>query len=877
MLILMLRIRDFLTGGVYTSAKNPDKAKGDASFKDAALSNNDDNSENVTLSKDESSFKDDASSKNVAPSKNDDNSKNVAPSKNDDNSKNVTPSKDDSVSKNDVNSKSANIPDNDVVNINVKDNNSANDSADVKKSEVAVYKSAQSTKEDSVQAAKEDKAAAELPANVDKQSEVKPGADGIYDFTTDDNVTNPFQNVITPKEVEELQSKTKSVRPLSSIQKIFYTPYGKNFSVENGQASGDTKSIDEFLNTYNGRLGRIDIFIFFPRVDKDGVYTADGQFYAYRSSRELKNPDESVNLDLNKAPDGKIPYKLEVNGKLVGSNLADKTNIKVYMRKNQTFIHVVMEGSNADEAILGYEGFNHEDSSGAFGYIAFIPECGAQFHFVDDLQYRKVANIKGNGELSQRSSGETDKFSTKPFTKLDLSDLSETKNIAGVRFGNNQVVRGMFTPLLRYDGEVDEGFVKRPTMDELKKTNIPGYLYYSNDIDTPKDKNGKSTEFTKDNTENFGNYDYGIVRDKDDNQVTTKHYYVTFRPIPTQLVVQYKVKSNIDSDNKPFELYVGEKKDGKKVNHDFKSSVAGTAPELSALETMIKDQNTTLLPEAAGYFSGNNIYLAPGSYTVKPTAAINDENYEWVVEPKNFEDIADVPTDANINIAVHKDGNVSTQQVVTFVLRRKISTVTFFDGDDGKTYATVKVQKGSSIDGDDLKNQSMPSNPSKDGYTFNGWFTGSNGTGTQFTGSTTVSSDISVYSSYKPIPPTPPTPPEPTPKPEPKPEPKPTPKPEPTPTPETEPVPDLFVPVEPIPQPIPVEPKPEPKSNPLPAPAPVPIQPEQPEAKHAAKHLPETGSATTLILASAIASLFAGFAGLAGFAESFAATRKRRS
>ena len=799
MLTLMLRIRDFLTGGGYPFAKNSDKAKGDSSSEDAALSKDED-----------------------------------------------------------------------------KDVKDATDSVS----------------ED--RAAKDDKAAADSTNNDDNKSEVKPNKEGIYDFSNDKNVTNPFPEIITPAEVDELQSKTKSVRPLSSIQKIFYTPYGKKFSVENGQASGDTKSIDEFLNTYSGRLGRIDIFIFFPRVDKDSVYTADGQFYAYRSSRELKNSDGSVNPDLTKAPDGNIPYKLEVNGKLVGSNLDDKTNIKVYMRKNQTFIHVVMEGNNANEAILGYEGFNHEDSSGAFGYIAFIPECGAQFHFVDDLQYRKVANIKGNGELSQRSSGETDKFSTKPFTKLDLSDLSDMKNISEVRFGNNQVVRNMYTPLLSYEGDPKKDSVKRPTMEELKKTNITGYLYYSNDIDTPE-----GGTFTKDNTEKFGNYDYGIVRDKDDNQVTTKHYYVTFRPIPTQLVVQYKNLQNKIDSGKPFELYVGEKKENKKVNHEFKSSVAGTAPELSTLKTMIMDKNTSLLPEAAGYFSDrnadSNVYLAPGSYIVKPTADAT-EDYEWVVDST---DIANARTSAKVDIAVHEKDTDPTQQVVTFVLRRKIATVTFFDGDDSKLYATVKVQKGSSIDGDELENQSMPKDPTKPGFTFNGWFTEKDGKGTKFTGDTVVSSNISVHSSYISNPPTPTMPPAPAPAPEPEPEPAPAPtpepEPEPTPTPEPDidwddipdidltpdlepepnpvPVPDFHVPVAPAPILPPAEAEPEP------APAPAPSQPKQPEQpeqqpKHVAKHLPKTGSTATTILASAIASLFAG---LAGLAESFAANRKRRN
>ena len=676
----------------------------------------------------------------------------------------------------------------------------------------------------SVKAAKEDKAAVESPANVDKQSEVKPNKDGIYDFSNDKDIKNPFPNVITPAEVKELQDKTKSVSPLPFIQKNFYTAYGKNFSVKNGQAFGDTKSIDEIINTYSGRLGRIDIFIFVPRVDKEGVYTGDGQFYPYRSSRELKNSDGSVDFDLNKAPDEKLSYKLEVNGRLIGSNIADKTNIKFQMRKNQTFIHVVMEGSADNEAIFGYEGLNHEQSSGAPGYFAFVPECGAQFHFVDDLKYRKTMNLSASDNIPQRSASETDKFSTKPFIKLDLSDLSDAKNISEVRFGNNQVVRNMYTPLLSYEGDPKKDSIKRPTMEELKNANISGYLYYSNDIDTPN--GGK---FTKDNTENFGNYDYGIARDKDDNQLTVKHYYVTFRPIPTQLVVRYKNLQNKIESGKQFALYVG----NKQIAGDFKSAESSAAPELNALQSMITNKNTALLSEAAGYLSNGFAYLSPGNYIVK-SAAEAPTNYEWVVEPENSADINSAPIDAKFNIAVHKDNSSSTQKVVTFVLRRKIATVTFFDGDDSKPYTTVAVQKGSSINGDELKNQSMPKDPTKPGFTFNGWFTEKDGKGTKFTGNTTVRGNISVHSSYISNPPAP--------EPEQEPEPNPV------------PVPELPIPVSPDPILPPAEAEPEP--------APAPSRP-TPEPKHVAKHLPETGSTATTILASAIASLFSGLVALA--------------
>ncbi len=201
--------------------------------------------------------------------------------------------------------------------------------------------------------------------------------------------------------------------------------------------------------------------------------------------------------------------------------------------------------------------------------------------------------------------------------------------------------------------------------------------------------------------------------------------------------------------------------------------------------------------------------------------------------------------------------------------------VTFID--EGKTYATVQVEKDKSINGDEWTTESMPTDPSKPGFTFNDWFTAADGKGDKFTGDTVVTGNISVYSSYTSKPPTPPAPaPAPEPEPEPTPEPEPdidwddipdidlTPDKEPEPT----PVPDLPVPVAPAPILPPAEAEPEP--------APAPSQPKQPEQqpKHVAKHLPKTGSTATPILASAIASLFAGFAGLA---ESFAVNRKRRN
>lgn len=498
--------------------------------------------------------------------------------------------------------------------------------------------------------------------------EVKPNKEGIYDFTKDTDVKNPFPDVITPAEVKELQDKTTSGYPFSYTIKSFYTPAGKEFKVVNGKPEGDTQEFTyQIQNTYENMLGRIDNYIFIPRAKE--AYDGEGEIRPYRSSREFRNDDGSLSLDDSKATDTVIPYTLEINGKFIGKDLTTKTPFEYYMNRNQTFVHMTMHGRKADEIIYGVQSLNYMGSSAAPGLFAFIPECGAQFHFVDDLQYRDVAHIKDTGELSQRSAGETDKFSTKPYTKYNLSDLADIKSIRDVKFINN-AIGNYFVPLLSYDGDKKKDSVKRPTMKELTSTNIPGYLYYSNDIDTPE-----GGTFTKDNTEKFGNYDYGIVRDKNDNQVTTKHYYVTYRPIPTQLVVQYK---NNDGSYKDAS-YSLLNANNSQVTGGFKASIADIAvPQKPALETMIKSKDTVLLGAGAGYVSEGLAYLAPGSYTVAPLADA-PEGYEWVVASTQVAGTTgSAPTqaaarEAHITAPVHKDDTSALQQVVTFVLRKKIA------------------------------------------------------------------------------------------------------------------------------------------------------------------------------------------------------------
>lgn len=78
--------------------------------------------------------------------------------------------------------------------------------------------------------------------------------------------------------------------------------------------------------------------------------------------------------------------------------------------------------------------------------------------------------------------------------------------------------------------------------------------------------------------------------------------------------------------------------------------------------------------------------------------------------------------------------------------KKRPDTVTFIDGDH--TVAAVKVETGKTIDNDDLTDESMPQDPTKNGYTFKEWNTQKDGKGTSFTGTTVVNEDIIVYAVY---------------------------------------------------------------------------------------------------------------------------------
>lgn len=91
-------------------------------------------------------------------------------------------------------------------------------------------------------------------------------------------------------------------------------------------------------------------------------------------------------------------------------------------------------------------------------------------------------------------------------------------------------------------------------------------------------------------------------------------------------------------------------------------------------------------------------------------------------------------------------GSVNSEEEILDFKKLVNPTVTFMN--ESTNYANVEVQKGQAIDTDELNDQSMPPNPTKEKYTFKEWNTKEDGSGDKFTGTSLVNEDMTVYAIY---------------------------------------------------------------------------------------------------------------------------------
>jgi alpha-tubulin suppressor-like RCC1 family protein len=149
--------------------------------------------------------------------------------------------------------------------------------------------------------------------------------------------------------------------------------------------------------------------------------------------------------------------------------------------------------------------------------------------------------------------------------------------------------------------------------------------------------------------------------------------------------------------------------------------IKGEAPPAQYSITVENDGNGTASANIASAAEGSEI-------TLTATPANGYQFKEWQV-------ISGGVT-ISVNSFIMPGQNVTVKAIFEPV-PTSTHTVNFYS--DSSLYASKTVTSGSAL------GANWPKNPSKSGYSFDGWFTGSNGAGTMFSSFTIINADVALY------------------------------------------------------------------------------------------------------------------------------------
>ncbi|EPI54909.1 MULTISPECIES: SHIRT domain-containing protein [Gardnerella] len=427
--------------------------------------------------------------------------------------------------------------------------------------------------------------------------------EGYYDLMNEKTLENIYPEVFSDEELQKAEAEK------DDKVKIYFTPKGKDFN-PNGK---DTKQLT--LRGWGGRFvdwypqdGTVDYFIFLP---KRNVGLARAQVGAvYHAFNTL---EEGNKISFNDGKYAETPFELSVNKKIIGKDLKEETKFKVNPKQTRAFVRVSYQVTKEDDA-LSQVFYVDRYGEGNTIFKFFVTSVDADFHFVDDSSYRKLTNQKLSSPLKERSERDKNSFSNEAFKKLDLKDMLNIVKTDKAFFGNNPVYSAdLSTPLLSYDGD-EKSSIKRPTLDQLKAKTIPGYIYCDNDIDKPKTKEFKKDDAT---TKEKGNHYLTYGYDNDRNMLTTKHYYVTYRAMPTEIVVrQFKEDKKTSLDNS-FDLYRVEDNKEVLVKYAIKPNYSRANEKEDTINSIEKMMKKNTINDQGYYETNNLLYLEPGSYVLK--------------------------------------------------------------------------------------------------------------------------------------------------------------------------------------------------------------------------------------------------------------------
>lgn len=347
-----------------------------------------------------------------------------------------------------------------------------------------------------------------------------------------------------------------------------------------------------------------------------------------------------------------------------------------------------------------------------FGEIRLGRAVNAQYHMVDDLQYRVNNKVGIKDKIISRNDSNTHvidmhnlsdfnkecekfwnehpqhdenvewPFATKDsrqiFEKMDnIKDIAPVISTDGVQYSDDGSVPAT---LLSFAGDDTYYASRRPSLTQLKGNDIPGYVYIDNDIDLPQNKfnireynlkNG--TLLNTDYDRGTNGYSYlisGFPLEKDENgyvtkALTTKHYYVTFRKIPTRLIVQYKDQNGNLMDGKRYNLLQDNKALLTAKNPVLTTSHwDGYYDDFDNLKAFVQSKDYAVFGKNNVYYKDGQAYLTDGDYQIQ--AGVDaPEGYEWVPEVKGGD---------KFHIDLVKSAKDPTVKVVTMVLRKKPGT-----------------------------------------------------------------------------------------------------------------------------------------------------------------------------------------------------------
>lgn len=506
------------------------------------------------------------------------------------------------------------------------------------------------------------------------------GGDFTRDSETDNDITynfkraktagpvkNPFPDVISDAEIKE------AFKHSFSVSKLVFTP-APTADNPNPQAI-----LDENL-CMTSKKGVFKICAVFKMEDygypaklfMTPAQTRDGKFFLRDGSIYAGVSKEIVRYVVH-------PLTVKVNGVTLASNTKKTQHIVIEKQNPPTnfYFELTWQADIRPERLL----FNYgvEETTGGHELTWRLAEFGvmtdAQFHAVDDLQYRRATKLalhdplpqRGNSDphplLSDAEKAKAPILSSRPF--YEIPSLAPLQGLPPLTTEKTNFLRSTggdvkFT-ILSYDGDSYQKSYKRPTMAELTSRSTPGYVYWDNDLDKP---NNATHEFKKDNaTEDTpGNHYLSFAYAVDKNgqplkRLTSKHYYLTYRALPTQLAVEYKKNDGSYEIGKPFEL----RANNAVIPGNFSSVQAGKDPTRQELIEMMRANSTTLIAPDLGYAATTGTYLLPGKYTVKPLLKA-PAGYEWV---------ADGQSEPSFAIELQKTSQAKTQKIITFKLQKK--------------------------------------------------------------------------------------------------------------------------------------------------------------------------------------------------------------